>query len=51
MPADELAHGAFSCCPCQMDNNLQQESGVENRGNNISDALVIPRGDALVFSS
>lgn len=35
-----------------MDNNLQQESGVENRGNNILDAVVMSfREDELVFSS
>lgn len=30
MPADEIAHGVFFCRPCQMDGNLQQESGIEN---------------------
>jgi len=41
MPAEEPALGFVSCCPCQMDNNLQQESGVENRGNNILDVVVM----------
>lgn len=41
MPADELAHGIFSCCPCQTDYNLQQESGVENKSNNILDDVVM----------
>lgn len=52
MPADELPQGLFSSCPCQMYNNLQQGSGVENRGNNILDAGVMSsRGDELVISS
>lgn len=52
MPVDELAHGAFSYCPCQTDYNLQQESGVENRSNNILDAVVMSSRELeLVFSS
>lgn len=51
MPADELASGGFSYCPCQIDCNLQQESGVENRSNNILDAVVMSSRELeLVFS-
>lgn len=52
MPADELARGFFSYCPCQADYNLQQESGVENRNSNILGAVVMSSRELeLVFSS
>lgn len=52
MPADELARGFFSYCPCQMDYNLQQESGVENRNSNILGPVVMSSRELeLVFSS
>lgn len=51
MPADELARGVFSYCPCQMDCSLQQESGVENRSSNILNAVVMSSRELeLVFS-
>lgn len=50
MPADELACGVFPVVLAKW--NLQQESGVENRSNNILDAVVMSSRELeLVFSS